>query len=186
MHQIIFENFSEKTSISEINDYVKKYVNSHGDRYGTTRVNVLDNAICSNYEEAYDKINNAQNGFYEGWAVKFYDYSNITPTKRINELVDKKAETKQNKAAYIEAHSIHTFKANLIGCPKCGSKLKKDFLRTNYCPVCHSDLRSETTLETIKRYDARIEKYEKMITDEKMKQKKQAKIMWLVKFEYHC
>lgn len=183
MHQVIFKSFSEKTSISEINNYVEKYVNSHGDRYGTTRVNVLDNVTYGNYDEAYDKIISARNSFYEGWAVKFYDCSNVTPTKRVNELMEKKAETERNREAYIDAHSIRTFKANLIGCQKCGSKLKKDFLKTNQCPVCHSDLRSETTLETIKKYDARIANYKKIIAEEK---KKQAKVMWLVKFEYHC
>lgn len=186
MHQVIFKSFPKRLSISDINNYVEKYVNSHGDRYGTTRVNVLDYAVCGNYEEAYDKINSARNGGYEGWAVKFYDYSNVTPTKRVNELMEKKAETERNREAYINAHSVRTLKANLIGCQKCGSKLRKDFLKANYCPVCHSDLRSETTLETIKRYNARIENYEKMIAEEKKKQKKQAKIMWLVKFEYHC
>ena len=53
------------------------------------------------------------------------------------------------------------------------------------CPLCRADLRSKTTLEKIKWYEDKIADYRKRIEAEKMKQKKNAKVKWLVKYEFH-
>jgi transcription initiation factor IIE alpha subunit len=76
-------------------------------------------------------------------------------------------------------------KAAYIGCPNCGSKLNKERLRSEYCPLCNGDLRAVSTLERIESYKKRIADYEAKIKEERLKRKNKAEIKWLVKFEYH-
>ena len=96
------------------------------------------------------------------------------------------AEFKKSKSEYIKEHSVKNFQAKHIGCLKCGSKLNKDFLNYDKCPLCGTDLRSKTTLEKIKWFDEKIKDYQNRIETEKRKQKSKAKIKWLIKYEYHC
>ena len=99
-----------------------------------------------------------------------------------------KAE-REKRVAYAAAHAVSTFKAEYIGCPECGSKLKRTLLKGNSCPLCHAEMRSKTTMETLQRYDANCDELTKKIKAEerKMQEKmrKQAKVVWLIKTEYH-
>lgn len=95
----------------------------------------------------------------------------------------------EKRVAYAAAHAVSTFKAEYIGCPACGSKLKRTLLKGNSCPLCHSEMRSKTTMDTLQRYDANCAELSKRIKEEERnmqeKMRKQAKVMWLIKTEYH-
>lgn len=41
-------------------------------------------------------------------------------------------------------------------CHKCGSRLSLDYLKGNICPLCETDLRSDTILGRLKSFDERI------------------------------
>lgn len=125
-------------------------------------------------------------GSYDDHAVRFYDYSGATKTAKIEEYETKVVELLKGLREYKNEHSVHTFKANHIGCPKCGSKLNKEYLSGEHCPLCRTDLRSKTTLDKIKWFEEKIADYRKRIETEKMKQRKNVKIKWLVKYEFHC
>ena len=92
----------------------------------------------------------------------------------------------KGRTEYISAHSVRKFQAKYIGCQKCGSKINKEYLRGERCPMCNTDLRSETTLKKIEWYGEKIDEYHSRIEAEKRKQQNKAKIKWLVKYEYHC
>lgn len=77
-------------------------------------------------------------------------------------LVSEKAKLEE----YTKQHSVKRFKADYIGCPMCGSKLAKGFIRSEACPLCGTELRSKTTLDTIRRYVDNIRKLEKEIKEE--------------------
>ncbi len=72
-------------------------------------------------------------------------------------------EEKKKLADYETKHSIASFKAKTIGCPRCESKLTISYLRSNNCPVCGKELRSPTTINTIDGYLEKIRTLEKDI-----------------------
>ena len=185
MHNIMYFIFSEKMSANAIEKKVFEFVHSNGDGCGTDRVKFVDYKIFENEEKARDYIKSLANDWYQGYAVKFYDYSKVKNTKKIDELEAKIKETLDKKNEYVSAHSIKNFKASYVGCSKCGSKLSREYLKGNRCPLCGSDLRAESTLERIASFDKRIKEYNAKIQQEKTKQKDKAEVKWLVKFEYH-
>ena len=184
MHNIIHWTYPEKTSTVQIKTEVINYVRSHGDGYGTDNIRFLDD-IFESEDQAYSYINEIDNGFYGGYGVKFYDYSKVKDTKKITELKSKLAEIMHKQSEYINAHHVKDFKASFIGCSKCGSKLSKEYLISDKCPVCHNDLRAESTLERIASFKNRAKECQEKILQETQKQKDKANIFWLVKFEYH-
>lgn len=185
MHNIRYREYPENTTKQKITDDVLRIVSSSGDGYGTDRIAFSD-VVCDNYDAAHTYIQKIDKGFYDGLAVKYYDFSKVKGTKKVDDLEKKIAETREKKSAFADAHSVKSQKAAFIGCPKCGSKLSRERLRGNSCPLCGMDLRAPSTLERLKSYDTRISEYEKQIAEERQKNKKKARIMWLVKFEYHC
>ena len=86
--------------------------------------------------------------------------------------------------------SIQNRTSEYIGCEKCGSKLKRTLLKTEYCPLCHNDLRSKTNLDRMANARA---KYNELIEKRDAEEKKRieslkmssGEIRWLVKIEYH-
>lgn len=184
MHNILYRTFCEKTSRREITDCVLKIVANNGDRYGTERVTFHENNIFNNEDEAREWIH-AHDGFYAGIAVKFYDFSAVKNTAKIDELEARLKENLKKKAEYISAHSVKTFKAQFIGCQCCGSKLNREKLLGEMCPLCRTDLRAESTLERIRSFDAKHKEICAKIKAERQKQQDKAKVQWLVKFEYH-
>lgn len=73
----------------------------------------------------------------------------------------------EKKNTYEKAHAVASFKAKLVGCECCESKINKGYLKkSNLCPVCGSDLRSKTTLETLDRYEKNISQLSREIKEE--------------------
>ena len=145
--------------------------------------------ICTNEEEAEEYIKEHDKGWYDQLAVKFRDIPVGEPSKTLLSLKKRLKAVQEKRSAYVEAHSVRAFKAEYIGCPKCGSKLKRELLRGDWCPLCRAELLSKTTIETLDRYSKNIcELYKQINAEEKKLQEKSIKkstIKWLVKIEYH-
>lgn len=183
MHQTYPESWTER----KITDDVIECVNSHGDRYGTQSVRFPTTRVFENREAAEAYIEGADRGqFYGGIAVKFLDFSRVEDNKKATELRQKIADTNKKQAEYIEAHSVGKQKVAYIGCRSCGSKLNREKLSGERCPVCHTDLRPASILERIASFQKRINEYDAKLKQEREKDKKKARVQWLVKFEYHC
>ena len=97
----------------------------------------------------------------------FYAYVDDMTVDYSDEVKKKSQEWKSRKNAYIEEHSIHKRASNFIGCPKCGSKLNRDHINGEKCPLCGTDLRSKSTIDKIKWYNKKIkecsEKYRQKV-----------------------
>lgn len=145
--------------------------------------------ICEDRQKAYEYIREHDKGWYDQLAVKFREYPKSEPTKTLLSLEERLKKERVKKVDYEKAHSISSFKIEYIGCPKCGSKLKRTLLRSNGCPLCGKDLRSKTTLDTLARYENNIRDLVDKICEEERKINKRniakSKIKWLVKIEYH-
>lgn len=115
--------------------------------------------------------------------VPFRDTSCAKNTKRIQTLEERKNKEIEKLTEYQKTHSIASFKSKLITCPKCESKINKNYIHNDICPLCRTDLRSDTTKTTLARYKSKIKKLEKEIVQEKAKQKEKLPIHYLVMYE---
>ncbi len=185
MHNIIYLVFNEKEDRRNIMADIQERARDDGDGY-SSRITWHDKVEpLESYEEAKEFIESHDNGWYDDHAVRFRDYSTATKTKRMEEYESKISELTKSMREYKEKHSVHMLQAKHIGCPKCNSKLNKEYLRGETCPLCNEDLRSKTTLEKLEWYREKIRDYNSRIYEEQRKQKKNCKIKWLVKVEYH-
>ena len=99
-------------------------------------------------------------------------------------------ERKYKLLEYYRKTNVKNFKAKLVTCPTCESKINKEYINNCTCPLCRTDLRSETTKKTIERYESNIEKLEEEIKKENKKLIKKVKdkapIKYLLLFEEYC
>ena len=185
MHNIHYIVEAENVNRTKVMDSIVAQARRDGDGYAS-KMTWHDNTPPLSSEEAARKwIDEKDNGWYDDHAVKFYDYTNVEKSAKIKQYENKIEELKQASKEYEKAHSVHSFKAQYIGCPKCGSKLNKDCFTGERCPLCHTELRSETTTSKLNWYREQILKLKVKIEEEQVKSKKKAKVMWLIKYEYH-
>lgn len=182
------ENVNKKAFEADINEYVRQHTRGEGGHGLDSPIRWIDHT-CDNYEDAMEYIRSHDKGWYDQLAVKYYDYPKLEPTKTMITLQEQLEAERKKRIAYAAAHAVSTFKAEYIGCPECGSKLKRTLLMGNYCPLCQAEMRSKTTMDTLQRYDENCKELSNKIKKEerKMQEKmrKQAKVMWLIKTEYH-
>ncbi|NCE98104.1 hypothetical protein [Emergencia sp. 1XD21-10] len=185
MHNILHNTYPVTWSLKQVTADIRDYIEHHGDGYGTEEVRVPTEKVFDTYEMAEEYISQIDKGWYDGIAVKFLDYSEVEDSAKVAELRKKISETLERRKEYINSHSIRNQKAKYIGCHQCGSKLNRELMRGEQCPLCHTDLRAASTLERIASFHKKIYCYNNRIKEEKLKEKKKAKVKWLVKFEYH-
>lgn len=114
--------------------------------------------------------------------VAFYDTSCVKTTKRLSSLKERMDRETDKMNTYAKEHSVSEFKASYVSCPKCGSKINKDYISYDRCPLCKTDLRSETTKKTIARYKDNIIQLKKQIKVEEQKQKDKLPVRYLVAY----
>ena len=182
------ENVNKKAFEDDINDYVCQHTRGEGGHGLDGPIRWL-NHVCDNREDAMEYIRRHDKGWYDQLAVKYYNYPKLEPTKTVLTLKERLHAEQEKRVAYAQTHAVSAFKAEYVGCPECGSKLKRTLLKGNSCPLCHTEMRSKTTMETLQRYDSNIKDLQQKIKAEEQKMRgkmrKQAKVMWLIKTEYH-
>lgn len=183
MHNIGYSSYPEKCNRKEVLGIIQDIAEEDGDGYhGAPRWHD-EVAPLANRDEAQKWIQAHDKGWYDDHAVRYYDYSRLKDTKKIAELKQKAQDITRKKADYTVEHSVKKLKATLITCPSCGSKLSREHLRSEKCPLCGTDLRSKTTLETIANYERRRTENGQNIMKEQQKGK--GEVRWLIKYEYH-
>lgn len=184
-HAVNYKSFPAEKSVQEIADWVSETVCNSGDGYGTDSIRELP-GICQNYEEAKRRIADADvNSFYGGFAVKYRDVFSTEDSATAEDLQRRAREMRKKHAAYGAAHSILQRKADFIGCPKCGSKLRRERLHAECCPLCGTDLRSPGVIARLLDLAEKARKLDEKYAAEKQKSVANAKVRWLVKYEYH-
>lgn len=189
-HAIMHYEYSVDTDKKSIEAEMNEQARLDGDYHSGLGQSIrwIDK-ICEDRERAYEFIEAQDKGWYDQLAVKFRVYPKFEPTKTLLNLQDRLKKEREKKEDYEKAHSIAAFKVEYIGCHKCGSKLKRTLLRGNMCPLCGTELRSKTTMETLQRYQDNMKKISQQIKEEERKinkkNEKNSKIKWLVKIEYH-
>lgn len=183
MHNINYIDVQEKCNRKSILWDIQEVAKRDGDGYSGPLKWHDEVPPLKSYEEAEAWIKAHDKGWYDDHAVRYYDYSRLKDTKKIAELRRRQKEVYDKRIAYEKEHSVKKLKAKLITCPKCGSKLSREHLHSEKCPLCYADLRSKTTLDTIANYEKRRAEIGKQIIAEQHKGK--GEVRWLVKYEYH-
>ena len=121
--------------------------------------------------EEFLKDNEAR---YKGKFVPYVLIRDVDDIKnpKVAELKVKSQEKKDLWEESVEKADIKNFKAKLITCPKCGSKINKDYIVDSVCPVCSSDMRNPNV---VKRLEKRKAAYERAVRRYEIEQAKHQK-----------
>lgn len=169
-------DFDEKTKTSQMSAEINEELYKERGAMEPVFFDILlHKTVFNSYSEAEDYLTGIHDkGRDHNHAVRYFA---TKETKKTKELNQRKKELVEKLENYKKDHSVKTFKAEYVGCPTCGSKLKRELLKKESCPLCGKDLRSETTLSTIKRYNERLKEIEKQLKSsmESTKEKR-----WLV------
>lgn len=145
----------------------------------------LENFVADNKDEAEAYIKDHDKGWYDCLAVRYRDCTDIQPTKRLQALKKRIVELQDKYYELNENIHYKNVKSEFVGCRHCGSKISRQYIKTNRCPVCCHDMRPDTVLNRLKSLQQSIKSAESQLTEEQKKLKNKAKIKWLVKVEYH-
>lgn len=200
MHEIHTEVFSMKTSKEKIKTVMDSYARKHGEYHqGIDRIDWIDSMEpFSNEDEAYEYVRKYLFGDYEQVAVPFLRAENVEAQVKGHPRLEasyrkvqearQKAYDARNECLNLERRfHFGQAKAAYISCRHCGSKISRDYLKTNYCPVCHADMRPRSTLDSISSKKKKAEELEEKASslDKELRKKLKSEEMWLVKIEYH-
>jgi hypothetical protein len=179
--------FPEKTKISqmEADIYECLYQNRGAMEPKSLPLKFLEQIpIQASQEDADEKLNAlyTKYGREYDYAVRYYDTGK--ESKKEQDLQRRITELESKYKKYVALHSIHTLKADYIGCPNCGSRLRKDLLKGESCPLCRYDLRSKTTKETLDNYISKMGELEKQLRAEKTKNHSK-NVCWAVHAEMY-
>ena len=190
MHYVTYMEFPENATAREMAEERALVIEENGD-YDCGGELLSDDSgfklhpeiVCPSREDAEERIKQLDRGWYDDHGVKF---TIANPTKAMENLKTRIGDMRSKKRAYIESHHITNRKADTITCPKCGSRLNLAYMKSDFCPLCRTDLRSQTVLSHIEKYDKDIADKEKQYREMERKCKKKVETRWLVKLVFHC
>lgn len=187
MHQIRYEDCKDT---AQARDWLEKMANVEAQDEsdsggGLPGPIVWRDKTFSTYDKALEYLEKTYRP-YEQVGVKYKDP--VKETKVMRDLNVRINDELGKKNEYIRSHmKKDTCTSKYVGCVGCGSKLSREHLSGNHCPMCGTDLRSISTLKRIEAFDKKVKMLRKRLEDETAKQaEKNGNVRWLVKFEYHC
>lgn len=87
--------------------------------------------------------------------------------KKLKELNGKKDLMEKAMSDYVTKNNVKNRKTVYVGCACCGSKINKNYIPlqmySQNCPMCHTDLFSDTVKARIKKYREDIADFEKQV-----------------------
>ena len=152
----------------------------------SNQLTIHDSKVFESYKDASDFMdNNYINWDYHDHAIPFHDDRNLTPSKKAQDILSRISKNQEARDEYIQKNSVQNRKSKSVTCPCCESRLSLSYLRGQKCPLCGTDLRSNTVLSRIKKFDTDDKALRRALNEENKKASKKAPIKWLVKVEAH-
>ena len=184
-HVVYSINISKEVITKEIDNHVKQETWQEGGHGLIKPIRFIDK-VMSDYDTAEQFLRENDDGWYDQLAVKFKDTPRNKSTKKLDELTQKRKETFLEYDQLNRKVAALDFKAIFVSCKHCESKINKAYIKSNRCPICNKDMRSETTLKRLESMKAKLAKIDTDIKAEERKlAEKYGEIKWLVKYEYH-
>lgn len=188
-HEVNYNSFSTKQSKNSIYAEVNERAIWDGDYHSSLpTIKWYDNVCLDSYEDA-ERFIKQHDSYYGQLAVKYKHQKDFKPSKALADMQERLKQTRKTYYELDRAFHFKNHKSATVGCKECGSKIAIGYLRSNYCPVCHKDLRPESTLDRIKalkkKMDDLAQKCNEKERAERLKSIKKADEYWLVKTEYH-
>lgn len=185
-HNVAFYEYSFSTPKVDIERELSAHVRCECWQEGGNMkpIRWLDEKVCDSREAAEDLCRTMSKDYTDCVAVP-YRVADVNDNKLRDLMRARSAAYKAYKDANacIAAQSL---KSQYIGCKKCGSKLNRDFIKSNFCPLCGEDMRSKTQLLHVVRLKQKVDVAELTVSKcELALAKKSKKLMWLVKIGYH-
>ena len=188
-HAVDYITVDKRSEIMEVASEFAFFNTDRGEnRSGSYHGNMTihDTPVCESLEEAKQRIDAWDTGWYSDHAVQYKDKSSLQPTKAMIALSERSDKLITDRKAYIAEHSLKNRKSAYIGCKNCGSKLSVEHLRGTRCPLCGKELRADYIIERIRKYDKDIEDTHTQYAELRKKQTGKCPVRWLVKVEVHC
>jgi predicted nucleic-acid-binding Zn-ribbon protein len=190
--------YPEKTSATEIYSYF--YESALNECCGG-REPIIDKlqtfkGICNSYEEAKNYV---QSHIADDGCGRIQYYAPVGTNKKAEDLMRRIRKEQESLLAYTREHSVTGQKAAYVSCPKCGSKLAREYLESRetggyiklegdnvlsrkyvatFCPVCGEELISNTGRDVVARKRQKIKDLRDEYVQAKSKCKKE--IRWYV------
>ena len=150
-----------------------------------TSIRWLENQpVCSDRELAENAIKKNDRGWYDCLAVKFMEPVRGFSDNKIEELRSKERAAMNLYSARNAVIWASVLKSEYISCRTCGSKLRRQYIQSNTCPVCRKDLRPETTIRAVETAKERLKKAQEA-TKAYIERHAKKTVKWLIKIEYH-
>lgn len=189
---IVIDDISEK-GLSYAKAMIRSRVLDEGNcgefpNLGNSIFPIIDFApgvIFSSYTAAENYLEKNRNkwGRKTNVAVAFRNTIEAKNTKRMEELKNRQASELVKVDEMTKASYIKNYKSAIISCPKCNSKINKEYIPDFKCPICNVDMRSESTIKRIDVHRKNVEKIQKEIDAEVKKQERKLPVKYLVMYE---
>lgn len=89
-------------------------------------------------------------------------------------FTERLANQKAAREKFLEEVCPKNYKAALVSCPSCGSKIAKRFFETTNCPLCGESMLSASNKERLASFDKRIATTESNLAKAQASAKKRA------------
>lgn len=192
MHNIEHYTYSEAVDKKRVQRELDEFVAHEDWQEGASGlpapIRWVENPVYESYEAAYRAIEDADKGkWYNQMAVRFKDYPRVTKSKELAAISERIKKQDEAVKKIVADASVKNRTSEFIGCPKCGSSLKRELLSGEACPLCRADLRSKTNIERIAKAKAKSAELGALYreTETKLERKQKPTVKWLVKIEYH-
>lgn len=192
MQCVIAKDADQKAFLAELNDFVEHEDWEEGGCYPADKLHWHYETVYDTRADAERAIHDMETTWHLDHAVLFHDTDAVEtkPTKQCETLEQRIATLKKQRDEYVSKNHADCRTSAYIGCPKCGSKIRREFLKgRDACPVCGGELRSDTVMKRITSYDARIADAKKQLAkldrERSKRVSKKAPVKWLVQWSYH-
>lgn len=139
-------------------------------------------SCCKSLQSAEEWYKNSYEAFHRPYQkyIPFLDTDSLPNNKRLLTLEYRLQYEITKRDAYRGAHNVQNLQAKYISCKRCGSKVNKDYIHNNSCPVCRNNMLSDTVQKRLDAFSARIDGLKASIVAEKEKRAAKAPTRYLV------
>lgn len=155
---------------------------SMGEEVGNITPIYPPESCCKSLQSVVEWYNKSYEAFHRPYQkyIPFLDTNSLPNDKRLLELEKRLQDEISKRNAYYNAHNVQNLQAKYISCKRCGSKVNKDYIRNNSCPVCRNNMLSDTVQKRLDAFSTRIVGLKASIVAEKEKRAGKAPTRYLV------